>query len=93
MDFYVTIPATGDYSPVITTVTYVRDLTAILLTMAVQLVNEHSRLEVKDLELSLMITNDDLTVVLVELHASNVAFNYVFKDPYRFSLLGIPNFN
>jgi len=59
--------------------------------MTFELVYHNARKQVKNLNAAQMVSNYELSVILVKLYAGYITFEDVFEHSYRFSFFGIPD--
>ena len=88
------VPASCDYSKIITTISNERNLS--IRIMRFKLMRLNSAQKIKHLDLSLGRADDQLPVIFIELHVRDVCFvifEHIFENSYRFTCLCIPNFD
>ena len=94
MDHDSAVPASCDYCKIITTISDERNLSIRIMRFKLMCLNPTQ--EIKHLDLSLGRTNDQFSMILIELHVCDVRFvifEHIFENSYRLACLCIPNFD
>lgn len=84
VDFDHSVPTTSNDGIIVTTVAYVADL-AFLGVVTVEGQCETPRYDIKYFHITVLTANNELAMLMVKLHASDITGHHIFKGADRFA--------